>query len=141
MLKHSHLLCWKELTASLQGERHSAGNSVPGLFLTGQNHCGFGDLIKSPSTTSAVLCTINTLYALMSKSRLFQSTQLGGIYLSSIMYTCILFTSPNHLGNWQVNCHMERQSTQKSQGRRSKSRELAFKCKTAFKKTPTNTEK
>lgn len=38
----------------------------------------------------------------MPRSRLLQSMQLGGIYLSSIIYICILFTSPNHLGNWQV---------------------------------------
>lgn len=84
----------------LWAERHAADDSASRLFLIGQNHTRFSDLTESSNATSAVLCTINILHALMPRPRLLQSMWLGDT--SSIFYNCILFTSPDHLGNWQV---------------------------------------
>lgn len=80
--------------------------------------------ITSPCTLSTLCCFTKTA---------IEHVALG-VHTFFITNACILFSSPHHLDSWQVIVTYKWESTHKSQASASKSRELVFKHKTAFKK-------
>lgn len=112
-----------ETNAPLWGERHPAGNSVPGMFPIGQSHTRF----------CVFLCCINRPlhHKHPSWPDYFRLCERGQEHVLHYLHLHFVHLPKSSLAG---DFHRGRQSTQKSQDSRSKSRELAFKHKNYIKR-------